>query len=173
MEDYLSVPGYLPVRQAAMQLGLSEKRILQFILAKRLPSRKVSGRHLIPMGALDHFAPGPHGRVRTQPAPWRKYRAGAKVSLRHIVAPVLPGRTQDAQEYLAELAEQQAYCFAGTMQRFLFVDGSHLHLVLVWKSTEIDQEALARDVSTFMAATDDLVDWRQARDDTSEVVAHT
>lgn len=173
MQEYLSIPGFLPIQESAKLMGLSDKRVLQFVLAHRLPAKKVQGRYLIPIEALESFQQQPHGRIRTQPVVWRKYRAGALVYLRHINAPILLGCNDAVREWIADVAEQQSHCFPGTMQRFISVIENRLDVVLIWKSTEANEEAIASNVAVFKAACADLVNWSNARDETSKVVAHT
>src|ERR1700731_4100585 len=91
-KEYLSIPGHVPVKEAAAMLGLSEERVLQHVRAKHLPSRKVDGRYMIPVNAVEDFHRKPHGRIRTTPAPWRTYRAGARVHILQIEVRVLAGK---------------------------------------------------------------------------------
>lgn len=171
--EYLSIPGFLPIKQAAEMLGLSDKRVLQYILADRLPARKVGGRYLMPIEAVSAFEPHPHGRIRTSPVSWRRYRAGAVVYLRRIVAPVLAGCEQALNERITAISDRQEHTFPGTMQRFVWSSDGMFSVVLIWKSTEASPASLDRDMGAFRGALADLINWDKATTSTSEVGAHT
>lgn len=47
--DYFSVP------QAAVVIGVSPRRILQFVRDNRLKTEKIAGRHLIAKDEVDRF----------------------------------------------------------------------------------------------------------------------
>lgn len=47
--DYLSVP------QAAVVIGVSARRVLQFVRENRLKAERIAGRHLIPKDEVERF----------------------------------------------------------------------------------------------------------------------
>jgi excisionase family DNA binding protein len=176
-KEYLRIPGHVPVKEAAAMLGLSEERVLQHIRARHLPSRKVDGRYMIPLQAVEDFHRRPHGRIRTTPAPWRVYRAGARVHTLQIEVPLLNGNFQALQEKLQATLQQQQHLFPGTMQRYISADEEspeHITILLIWKDTELtDAEALQRDFASFKAEFADLLDWEHARYANKQAMLHT
>lgn len=176
-KEYLRIPGHVPVKEAAAMLGLSEERVLQHIRARHLPSRKVDGRYMIPVQAVEEFHRKPHGRIRTNPALWRTYRAGAKVHSMQIEVQLQPGRAQALQERLQTTLQQQQHLFPGTMQRYISADEEnpeHISILLIWKDTELtDEAALHRDFETFKSEFADLLDWEHARSVTRRALIHT
>jgi hypothetical protein len=172
-QEYLSLPGFVPIREVAAFMGISGKRVLQLVMAQRLPARKVQGRYLVPVEAIASFERAPHGRIRTSPAPWRRYRAGAVVSLRRIDAPIRPGCEQALSERIAAMAEAGAHTFAGTMARYIWIASGVLSLVLIWKSTEASPVAIECAMEALRDAIEGYVVWEMAMDSTAQVVAHT
>lgn len=65
-----------------------------------------------------------NGRIRTSPAPWRIYRAGASVHIQHIEVLAYPGKQEDLRTRLQDLPRVQAHLFPGTMQRYISIDQS-------------------------------------------------
>lgn len=176
-KEYLRIPGHMPVKEAAAILGLSEERVLQHIRARHLPSRKVDGRYMIPVQAVEEFRRKPHGRIRTTPAPWRVYRAGARVRSLQIEVQLYPDKEQAFQEQLQTTLQQQQHLFPGTMQRSISADEEHpeqITILLIWKDTELTDEAtLYRDIETFKTAFAGLLDWEKARYVRKRAILHT
>jgi excisionase family DNA binding protein len=176
-KEYLRIPGHVPVKEAAAMLGLSEERVLQHVRARHLPSRKVDGRYMIPAQAVEAFRRKPHGRVRTAPAPWRIYRAGASVHLLQIDVQILPGQERLLDEKLHALLSEQQHLFPGTMQRYISVDQEDarcLSMLLIWKDTELtNEEALQSDFAAFKAAFAHLLDWEHARYSNRQAIIYT
>lgn len=170
--EYLSIPGYLPAKQAAHYLGCSTERVLQFARAGRLPSRVVDGRYLIPESALTAFHPKPHGRIRTKPVPWRRYRT-TTVYMRQIDVPIVPDCAKDVALVVEAITESQEHLFPGAMTRFISIEDGTLALLLIWKSTEMDVKQLEHAVEAFLADFVGLLDWERMRDVTREAVAYT
>ncbi|HEU5383906.1 MAG TPA: helix-turn-helix domain-containing protein [Ktedonobacteraceae bacterium] len=176
-QEYLSIPGHVPVKEAATMLGLSEERVLQHVRARHLPSRKVDGRYMIPLQAVEEFHRKPHGRVRTTPAPWRTYRAGAKVHTLQIEVQAYAGQEQALQEKLQATLQQQQHLFPGTMQRYISTDKdtpARITILLIWKDTELtDETLLQRDLDAFKAEFVQLLDWATARYITKQAIIYT
>jgi excisionase family DNA binding protein len=176
--EYLHIPGHVPIKEAAEMLGLSDKRVLQYILSKRLPAHKVQGRYMIPAEAVKEFQQRPHGRIRTTPTPWRLYRAGASVHVQQIEVQVHPGKEEDVQARLQALPQEQDHLFPGTMQRYIcLVEQAkpvYISIMLIWKDTELpDERVLERGLEGFKADFADVLDWESARIVVARAIAYT
>ena len=123
-QEYLQIPGHISVKEAAARLELTEKRVLQYIKAERLPAHKVRGRYMILIKDFDEFHSKPHGRVRTKPTAWRTYRAGAMVYMLYIEVQANADNGPVLQKKLQSISQEQKYLFPGTMQRFVTTDTS-------------------------------------------------
>ena len=177
-QEYLRIPGHVPIKEAAEMLGLSDKRVLQYILSKRLPAHKVQSRYMIPIEAVQEFQQKPHGRIRTTPTPWRVYRAGANVRVQQIEVQTYPEREEDLRAKLLELSQKQEHLFPGTMQRYIcLVDRSEpmcVSIMLIWKDTELpDESVLEKDLEDFKADFAGLLNWESARAIGAQAIVHT
>jgi hypothetical protein len=172
MQAYLSIPGHLPVREFAARVQRSPERVLQFVRDGRLPCCVVGGRYMIPTAALASFKPAPHGKIRTHAVRWRRYRT-CRVCLWRLEVPIVPGQETVLAARLLAMAERQEYLFEGTMTRIVSIEDGVLFLLLVWKTIEAEERALAQEMERFKAALADDVEWNSARASRSEALAHT
>lgn len=175
--NYLTIPGHVPVKQAALLIGVSQERVLQHIRTKHLPSCCVEGRYLIPQDALANFVRKPHGRTRTNPVHWKRYRAGASVYLLSIEVQAFPNRLKEFYAKLIDLEKTQQHCFPGTMQRTISAnedDPAHITILLIWKDTELPKEArLQHDLEDFKSDFAGVVDWSTAHYSRKKAQAYT
>ena len=176
-KEYLRFPGYISVKEAAEILGSNEDRVWYHIRKKRLPSRKIDGRSMIPEEAVRNFRTSPRGRVRTEPINWRTYRGGAKVYALEIELQANPEQREELQTKLQTSLEEQKHLFPGTMLRYVFSARENpqaITILLIWKNTELtDEDALARDLEAFKAEFADVLDWQTARYTTKLALLHT
>lgn len=159
MIDYLSIPEHVPVSQAASILGLSCERVLQHVRSGHLAAQKVQGRYMIPLVALSSFPRKPHGRLRTKAVQWRRYRT-SDVLMCRIAVPVHLDRLTALSDRLVTMAKEQRHCFLGTMQRLISVEKGYFTVLLIWKSTELDERQLEHDLAAFKDDFRDVVDWQ-------------
>lgn len=171
-DEYLSIPGYVPLKVASGILGISEDRILQHIHAGRFPSAmKVEGRYLIQEEDIGAFQSNPPGRTRKKPVKWRKFKGRARVFSIQIQVRVLVGQQELFNQKLQQLLDDQEYQFPGTMRRYIFKNTAAPDLVtinLLWKSNEMPGETVrANQLETFQSAFADVLDW-----DTAQITFH-
>ena len=175
---YVALPGHVPIKEAAEMLGLTDKRVLQYILSKRLPAHKVQGRYMIPTEAVQEFQQKPRGRIRTTPTPWRIYRAGASVRMQQIEVQAYPDRQDLLHGRLQALSQEQTHLFPGTMQRSIcLIDQSEpvrVSIVLLWKEADLpDISVIEHSLEYFKSDFAGILDWQSARISTSQAVAYT
>src|SRR5258708_10459918 len=70
-----NLPGYVSIKEAADMLGVSDKRVYQYVRAGRLPAQRIGHLLILPIEEVKHFKPSPTGRVRTRAPSWRVYRS--------------------------------------------------------------------------------------------------
>src|SRR6266567_5312254 len=90
--DIPNLPGYVSIKEAADLLGVSDKRVYQYIRAGRLPAQRVGHILILPIEAVRQFKPGPSGRVRTKAPSWRTYRSRGTLFVTDIHVPVRAGQ---------------------------------------------------------------------------------
>lgn len=174
MDEYLSIPGYLPAREAAARLGFSTERLLQHVRARHIQARKVSGRYMIAENALAAFERKPHGRTRQKATRWKHYHAGASVWMLSMDVDVFPEHVDLLQQRLENLETTQRHTFPGTMNRYISLDDCHMTLLLVWKNTDLPNETtLLADLEAFKHDFADVLDWNTAQIKKMKAVAYT
>lgn len=176
-KKYLQFPGYISVKEAADRLQLKEGKLWYNIRIKKLPAEKIEGRYMILESALKEFQADSRGRVRTEPTPWRNYRAGAKVYALQIEIQPLPGQREALRARLLAASGEQKHQFKGTMLRHIFANQANpdnIIIQLIWKDTELTDEAvLERDLEAFRAEFADALDWGTARYTRLQALIHT
>jgi excisionase family DNA binding protein len=176
-QEFLSIPGYVPVKVAAKMLGLSDDRILQHIQNGRLSSKKIGGRYLIPMGEVEKFQLNPPGRVRTKAPGWRLFDSRVKLLNITIYVKMRQGQEERITQLVQEIHDEQRHRFTGTMARYILKSSTTPDLVtisLLWKSNEIPNEQIRqRDLEAFKAEFASVLDWETARIEENEGLLYT
>ncbi|HLI88925.1 MAG TPA: helix-turn-helix domain-containing protein [Ktedonobacteraceae bacterium] len=166
--EYLTIPGYVPVKIAAKMLNLSPDRITQHVRSGRFNAKKVGGRYLIPKQEVEDFKRNPPGRVRMRAPKWRQYDSRVRLLNIDIRVNVRAGMQERLEQKLQEIFAEQTHKFAGTMERYVFrnlTDPDRVTITLLWKSNEMPDEAIRdRDMAAFRAELADVLDW-----DTAEI----
>lgn len=175
--EYLRIPGHVPVKEAAEILGISEDRVLQHIKAQRLPGRKVLGRYMIPLEAVEQFKQNPPGRVRTKTPAWRIYNIRSRLVVLDIEVQVLPGQEERLLEKVQSIQRGNRHTFPGTMARYILKEGtscSSVSIWLVWKDTEMpDEVAREEELAAFKAELADVLDWGTVSQSAKEGIIYT
>jgi excisionase family DNA binding protein len=58
-DDFPAIPGYVPIKEAAKLLGISNPRMYGYVREKRIPARKAGRTLMIPLEELEHFKLNP------------------------------------------------------------------------------------------------------------------
>src|SRR5260370_16919460 len=93
-----NLPGYVSIKEAADMLGVSDKRVYQYVRAGRLSAQRIGHILILPIEEVKHFKPSPTGRVRTRAPSWRVYRSRGTLLFTTIHVQLLPvhqGRSFD------------------------------------------------------------------------------
>lgn len=171
-----TLPGYVSIKEAADLLGVSDKRVYQYVRAGRLSAQRIGHILIVPEEEVKHFKPSPTGRVRTKDTPWRSYRSGGEIVLMEISAQVRDGRQKQLIEQLKTIQKTEQHTFPGTMARYVVVGEKTptiLRLLLIWKSTEMSETSRYHALEAFQHALEDVVDWKTAQYTLNEAIIHT
>ena len=175
--DIPNLPGYVSVKEAATLLGISDKRVYQYILAGRLPAQRVGHILIVPVDAVKQFKPGPSGRTRTKAPAWRTYHSRGTLIATEIRVPVQAGQQARLLEVLKTLEQEDRHTFPGTVARYVMKGNealTELQLLLLWKDTDMpDEQTRARELGALKDELAGIVDWRAAQERTNEVLLHT
>src|SRR5947209_20111781 len=131
-KEYLRIPGHVPVKEAAEMLSISEDRVLQHIKAKRLPGRKVLGRYMIPLEAVEQFKLNPPGRLRTKSPDWRVFNLRSKLLGIDIQVQVHAGQQERLLEKLRTIQVENRHVFPGTIARYVLKDSPSFTRLSIW-----------------------------------------
>ena len=172
-----SLADYVQPHQAAKMLGISRNRVYEYIRDQRLPAERIGKTYFILTKDVEQFQANPTGRTRTQPPAWRVYKGGGRVVVTEIDVQVRSGQQQRLAEKLQAIQAANQYTFPGTIARYI-VQGdeqlSGVHIVLVWKTTEMPDEAARQGyLATFQAELADVLDWKTAQVQTNRAMIHT
>lgn len=168
---------YMQPSTAAKALGVSRNRVYEYIRDQRLPAEKMGKTYFILAKDVEQFQANPTGRTRTQPPPWRAYRSGGKLLTTDIYVQVRTGQQQRLTEKLQNLLHTNQHTFPGTIARYIIQgDGqlSTVHILLIWKTTEMPNEATRqKHLAAFQAELADVLDWQTAQSSTNAAILHT
>jgi hypothetical protein len=172
------VPGYVPIKEVAKLVGISNPRMNGDVREKRIPAQKAGRTLMIPLDELEHFKLNPPGRVRTKAADWRVYNSRSKLLGIDIHVQVLPGQQgRLVIEKLKAIYRKQQHTFPGTIQRSIFKDDiapSEMSIWLIWKDTEmLDTVTRDQELTAFKAELADVLDWETAQISTKEGIIYT
>jgi len=175
--DIPNLPGYVSIKEAAEMLGVSDKRVYQYVRAGRLPAQRVGHILILPTEEVRRFKPSPSGRVRTKAPPWRAYRSKGKLLVTDIRVEVRRGQQAKLVEKLKAIQKLDKYTFPGTVARYV-IKGDEaltaLQIVLIWKSTEMpDESTRKQDLALLQEELADVLHWDTAHYSTNEAIIHT
>jgi excisionase family DNA binding protein len=175
--DIPNLPGYVSVKEAAELLGISDKRVYQYVMAGRLPAQRVGHILILPVEEVKRFKPGPSGRTRTRAPSWRSYRSRGSLLATEIRVQVRSGQQGNLAEKLKAFQKADRHTFPGTVARYVSKgdeEFAEVHILLLWKDTEMpDEETRLHDLAALKDELADVLDWSTAQESTNEVLLHT
>src|SRR5712691_9038956 len=142
--DIPNLPGYVSIKEAADMLGVSDKRVYQYVMAGRLPAQRVGNILILPVEEVKQFKPSPSGRMRTKAPSWRAYRTRGSLLVTDIHVRVRVGQEAKLVEKLKTIQKLDSHTFPGTVARYVVKGDAALatvQILLIWKSTEMPDEA--------------------------------
>jgi excisionase family DNA binding protein len=175
--DIPHLPGYVSVKEAADMLGVSDKRVYQYVVAGRLPAQRIGHILILPIEEVKQFKPSPSGRIRARAPSWRVYRSRGMLLVTDIHVQVRVGQQARLVEKLKAIQKGDRHTFPGTVARYVVKGDTALtnaQILLIWKTTEMPDEAVRRQaLAAFQEELADVLDWETAQYNTNEVLIHT
>ena len=172
-----NLPGYVSIKEAADILGVSDKRVYQYVRAGRLHAQRIGHILILPTDEVKRFKPSPSGRVRTKAPPWRAYRSRGTLLVTDIRIPVRPDQQSKLIERLKTIQKLERHTFPGTVARYVIKSDETLtavQILLIWKSTEMPDEATRKKgLTLFQEELADVLVWEMAQYSTHEAIIHT
>ena len=171
-----NLPGYVSVKEAADLLGISDKRVYQYVTTGRLSAHRIGNTVVLPLEQVKQFKPGSSGR-RTKTASWRSYKGHGTILITEIRVQVRAGQHNVLVDRLKAMEQEHTHLFPGTVARYVFQgDSPHTttHILLMWKDTEMpDELARQSDITAFQDALSDVLDWETATFHCTKALLHT
>jgi excisionase family DNA binding protein len=180
MSEYVSrpnLPGYVSVKEAAKILGISDKRVYEYVNEGRLPSMWAADVIMIPLDEIQKFKRRTSGRPRRNIPVWRISSGENTHYMTSIVVQVRAGQHDALLEKLEEIRQRGEHLFPGTVARFITeseINPEQLEIVLIWRGTVMPKEAeRERSLEVFQLALADVLDWSTAQHNNGRVLMHT
>lgn len=175
MSEQVIIPelaGYVSIREAAQIIGCTPVRVYQYVKSGQLPAQRVGHMLVLPKKEVQEFRPGPSGRLRANAPQWKTYRSHVQLSATLIQAQIYEGQREKLlQKFNAANPEQ--HTFTGTIARYVFGDAEDIQILLIWKDTEMPDEATQQqEIRSFQKAFSEI-DWETAEYRTQDVFLHT
>ena len=172
-----SLPGYVSIKEAAKILGISDKRVYEYVDEGRLPSMWAADVIMIPLDEVKKFKRRGSGRPRKSVPAWRISSGDNTQFFISITVQVQPGQQDVLLQKLEEVREGGLHTFPGTVMRFIAVSETLPGLIeiwLIWRSAVMPKEAeRKRAVEAFRQAFSDVLDWDTAQYNSGKVLMHT
>jgi excisionase family DNA binding protein len=180
MSEYTSrpnLPGYVSIKEAAEILGVSDKRVYEYVDEGRLPSMWAADVIVIPLDEVKKFKRRASGRPRKSIPPWRISSGENTQYMTSIVVQVQSGKQDALTQKLDEVRQQGQHFFPGTVARFIVESetmSGQVMIILVWRSTVMPLDASReQSLEAFRQALADVLDWSTAEYNNGKVLMHT
>src|SRR5260221_10660363 len=132
--------GYMPVSEAAQRLGVSKRRVYDFLDEGRLEGVKSGNMIMIAEESVERFKPQISGRQRTVTPLWR---LASDENTRHVLSIVVQTRAGSQgrfMEQLQRLKQGKVHLFPGTGDRYIAEDDASPGVIEIqprWKQGDI------------------------------------
>lgn len=175
--DLPNMPEYVPIKEAAKMLGVSDKRVYAYIEEGRLPAVRAAHVIMIPVEEVRKFQPKISGRPRKNTPAWRTSPEDNLLLTTSIFVQIKANQQKKLHQKLEEIKQTEDYIFPGTVARYIIWSKTHperLEVLLIWRSTTIPDEMTRKQAfSALQQELNDLLDWSTARYDEGEAFLHT
>jgi excisionase family DNA binding protein len=169
--------GYLSVSETAQRLGVSKRRVYDFLDEGRLEGVKSGNMIMIAEESVERFKPQISGRQRTVTPLWRM---SSDENTRHILSIVVrlrAGQQGRFMERLQRLKQEKSHLFPGTGDRYIAENDASpgmIEIQLRWKQGDMPDEAAREEaLETFREMFADVLDWQTARYHMKTMLLHT
>src|SRR5713226_2603587 len=132
-----SLPGYVYIKEAAKILGISDKRVYEYVDEGRLPSMWAADVIMIPLDEVKNFKRRTSGRPRKSIPGWRISSNENTQIMTSIFVQVRVGQQNILMQKLEEIRQEGQHVFPGTVARFIVGSETipeQVEIILVWRS---------------------------------------
>jgi Helix-turn-helix domain len=172
-----ALPGYVSIKEAALMLGLSDKRVYEYVDEGRLPSMWAADVIMIPLDEVQKFKRKSSGRPRKSVPAWRISSGDNTQFTTFITVQIHSGQQDALMQKLEEVRQAALHTFPGTITRLIAESQTvpgQIEISLVWRNA-VMPNAVEREqaVEVFRQAFNGILDWDTAQYHSSQVLMHT
>lgn len=175
--DLPNMPEYVPIKEAAKMLGVSDKRVYAYIEEGRLPAVRAAHVIMISVEEVKKFKPSISGRPRKNTPAWRVSPEDNQLLTTSIFVQVKANQQKKLQQKLEEIKQAEDHIFPGTIARYVIWSKNHpneLEILFIWRSTTIpDERARKQAFDALQQTLADELDWSNAQYDEGTALLHT
>lgn len=172
-----SLPGYVSIKEAAKLLGISDKRVYEYVDEGRLSSMWAADVIMIPLDEVKQFKRRSSGRPRKSIPSWRISSGENTQYITSIFVQIRTGQQDNLIQKLNEIRREGRHLFPGTVARYFIKSHSipgQIEISFIWRSSVMPNESIRKQqLEAFEQAFVDVLDWSTAQYDNGEVLMHT
>lgn len=175
--DFPSIPDYIPVKKAAEIMGISRRRINDFVKTGRISAFRAGRTLMLLEKDVLQFQRQATGRKRTRIPIWR-LPVGKNIQFTSIILTrIKPGQSAQFDEKLQDIHAREAHLLPGTVARYFsrsVQKPDDVQIIFVWRSTVMpsDEEREAS-IQALQDEFADILDWEKSWGEYGKVVMHT
>jgi Helix-turn-helix domain len=172
-----NLPGYVSIKEAARILGISDKRVYEYVDKGRLTSMWAADVIMIPLDEVQRFQRKSSGRPRKSIPTWRISSGDNTQFMTSIIVQIQDGLQDTLLQQLDQIRQSSTHAFPGTIARFIVESETiprQIEIFLVWRQAVMPDE-LERELAleAFRQELSDVLDWSTARYNNGKVLMHT
>jgi excisionase family DNA binding protein len=172
-----SLPGYVSIKEAAQILGISDKRVYEYVDEGRLPSMWAADVIMIPVDEVKKFKRRSSGRPRKSVPTWRISAGDNKQFITSITVQVRPNQQDALMQKLEEVKQGSLHTFPGTVARWIAANETvpgQIEISLIWRSAVMPKGVeRERAVEALRQTFSEVLDWDTAQYRNYRVLMHT
>jgi excisionase family DNA binding protein len=172
-----NLPGYVSIKEAARILGISDKRVYEYVDEGRLPSMWAADVIMIPLDEVKKFKRRGAGRPRKSIPTWRISTGENTQFVTSVVVQIREGQQDALMQRLEKIKQGGRHNFPGTVTRSIIESETipnKVEISLVWRKAVMPEETeRERALEAFRQELDDVLDWETAQYCNSKVLMHT
>jgi excisionase family DNA binding protein len=172
-----NLPGYVSIKEAAKILGISDKRVYEYVDEGRLPSMWAADVIMIPLDEVKKFKRRSSGRPRKSIPAWRISSGDNTQFIASVAVQIRDGQQQALMEKLEEIRQNSKHIFPGTVMRLIVESETipdQVEISLIWRQavmpSNTEREQALEDFRQELA---DVLDWNTAQYNNGRVLMHT
>ena len=172
-----NLPGYVSIKEAARILGISDKRVYEYVDEGRLSSMWAADVIMIPLDEVQQFKRKSAGRPRKNIPTWRISIGDNTQYVTTVVVQIRKGQQNAFLQKLEEIRLEGKHTFPGTVARSIIKNETvpdTVEIELVWRQSLMPAETeRMKALETFRQELEDVLDWDSAHYYNGTVLMHT